>query len=89
MKLGLHTLILLDLNPKDNKFLKTNDALNYLLKNDIKLKLIVCSCLGTGKQIIKYDDIKKLKKINFKLPACIIIPGKLHFIEEEMLNSYK
>ena len=34
LKMGLHTLILLDLDPKNNKFLTINNALEYLMKNN-------------------------------------------------------
>lgn len=90
LKLGLHTLILLDLDPKNNRFLKVNEALDYLLKNNIDLNAIVCSALGTIKQEIKYGSMKELKKLKFNIfPQCLIIPGKLHFIEEEALNSWR
>src|SRR3989344_1505505 len=90
LKLGLHTLILLDLNPENNKFLNINQALDYLSRNNINLDIIACSVLGTEEKEIKYGDMEKLKKLKFnKFPQCLIIPGKLHFIEEEALNIYK
>ena len=81
-----HSLILLDIG------LKVSDALKKLeemaRKRNFKLKeIVICSCLGTKKAIMKYGKIEKLAKENFKLPACIIIPGKLHFIEKEALES--
>src|SRR3989344_6015115 len=36
LKIGLHTLVLLDLDPKNKKFLSINEALNYLIKTNIK-----------------------------------------------------
>ena len=89
LKIGLHTLILLDLDPKKNKFLTINCALDYLMKNDINKKCITCVSLGKKNQDIKYGKIKDLIKLNFKdFPQCIIIPGKLHFREEEALKLY-
>jgi len=90
LKQGLHTLFLLDLDPKNNKFLKINDALEYLLKNNINMNVVSCSALATDKQEIKYGKINELIKLKFdKFPQCIIIPGKLHFVEEEALNLWK
>ena len=83
---GAHSLILLDIG------LSVSDALKKLeeiaRKRNFKLKeIIICSCLGTKKAVMKYGKIEKLAKENFKLPACIIIPGNLHFIEKEALEN--
>ena len=89
LKNNLHTLILLDLDPKNNKFLDIREALEYLIKNNINNLCVVCSALGTSKQEIKVDYPKELLKLKFnKFPQCLIIPGKLHFREEEALKLY-
>ena len=97
-KMGLHTLILLDLRPLEKRFMPVNDALKLLLEmEDIKknnlinndTKVIGCARLGRDDFKIKYGKIKDIIKEDFGFaPHCIIIPGKLHFIEEEMLNKY-
>ena len=90
LKLGLHSLILLDLNPKNNKFLSANEALEYLMRNGIKNDCIACISLGTNKQEIKYGKINELINKKFdKSPQCIIIPGNLHFREKEALELWK
>jgi len=86
----LHTLCLLDL--KDGKYMKVSEGLNYLIKNGLsKERLVVgCSALGSEKREIKVGKAKDLVKIKFSLkPQCIIVPGKLHFIEEEILEKYR
>ena len=85
---GLHTLFLLDLDPTRDKYMSVDEALKYLLKRlNEDEEIVVCSSLGTRKQEIKYKKIKDLIKLKFdKLLHCIIIPGKLHFIEEEFLD---
>lgn len=90
-KNGLHTLFLLDLDPKNKKFLSINEAIDYLLKNKVKDQLAVgCSQLGNNKQIIKSGKLSELKKIKWdKFPQCLIIPGKLHFMEEDALGQWK
>lgn len=86
----MHTLVLLDLNPKENKFLEANEALKYLVSLGLEenKKAVICSKLGTKEKEIKRGKIKDLIKIKLKyFPQCIIIPGKMHFIEEEFLDK--
>lgn len=90
-KIGLHTLFLFDLDPEKNKYMTVNQALNYLLK---KVKeeeyAIACSALGTENQEIKYGKIKDMINSKFdKFPQCLIIPGKLHFMETDFLETIK
>ncbi len=90
-KMGLHTLFLFDLDPEKNKYMTVNQALNYLLK---KVKedeyAVACSALGTDKQEIKYGTIKDLINLKFdKFPQCLVIPGKLHFMETDFLETIK
>lgn len=91
LKSNLHTLVLLDLDPKNNKFLKINEAINYLIKKgfDEDKKIIACCALG-GNSEIKYETALNLSKMTFeKIPQCLVIPSdKLHFIEEEALEIY-
>ena len=89
LNINLHTLVLLDLDPENKKFLNINKALEYLIKNKINKSCLACSALGTKKQEIKIGYPKNLIKLKFnKFPQCIIIPGKLHFREEEALKIY-
>jgi len=89
---GLHTLLLLDVDIENGKNLSVNDGLRILLKMDKEKlldnkKLIVMSKTGSDEQKIFYDDIHELPKKQHELPAVIILPGKLHFQEEEFLES--
>jgi len=91
LKLNLHTLFLLDLDPKNNKFMAINEAIKYLINNKINknTKAVACCALGSEDELIGYNSLEKLEKQKFnKFPQCLIIPGKLHFVEEEMLRSY-
>ena len=92
----LHTLILLDI--KENRNMTVNQALKQLLEIEEKrkegvvketAKVIGCARIGNDNQLIKYGAIKDLLKFDFGKPLhCLIIPGKLHFMEEEMLKLY-
>jgi diphthamide biosynthesis methyltransferase len=37
---------------------------------------------------IYYDSTEELKTKNVKAPFCFIIPGKMHFMEKEVLESF-
>jgi len=91
-KIGLHTLFLLDLDPDNNKFLSIKDASKYLIINKIDEKTlsIACCALGTNKQKITNKSLKAFSELDFDIfPQCMIIPGKLHFVEEEFLKTLK
>ena len=88
----LHTLFLLDLDPINKKFLTIKQATEYLIKQGIKetKKAIACARIGSKDQKIVYTQLEKLRKIDFKQPPyCLIIPGKLHFMEEEALEQWQ
>ena len=90
-QLGLHTLFLLDLNPENNRFLTIAEACDYLIRKGIqpKTKALGCARIGCPDYKIVYADLNELKSIDFgKPPYCLIIPGKLHFVEEEMLSYF-
>ena len=84
-----HSLILIDIG------LDFPDALEQLKKSaenhKIKLKdLVVCQAMGTRNQKILYRTMKELEEFTgVKKPYCIIIPGKMHFVEKEVLEGYR
>jgi len=95
--IGAHTLFLLDLRPDENNFMTVNDAIRSLQKIEIKrgeglLKdstlCVGCGRLGSLDQKIKAGKAKDLVKVDFgKPPHCLIIPSKLHFVEEEFVGN--
>ncbi len=96
--IGAHTLLLLDLKPGE-KFLTINDAIDYLLKLELKLSGKVFTrdtfCVGVARlgakdQLIKAGAAKDLTKVEFGKPVhCLIVPGQLHFMEEEFVQQFK
>ncbi len=88
---GLHTLLLLDIGMSANTAIDILMDLEKKMKKNIftkKTKLIVAAHLG-GDSLIKYNTIENLKKTDFgALPHTIVIPGKLHFTEEEYLKTF-
>lgn len=87
----LHTLFLLDLNPKENKFVSINEAIKRLLKQGMENRICVgVERMGFEDEKIRVNDAKKLVNFKFdKYPQCLIVPGKMHFVEEEMLDNFK
>jgi len=98
LSLGLHTLFLLDLSPEEEKFMSVNDAIRYLLKVELKRNdkifsektlCVGCARIGSENQIVKAGTAKDLLKFNFGKPVhCLIVPGKMHFMEEEGLKIW-
>ncbi len=96
LKNGLHTLVLLDIKP--DRLMTVNVALKQLLEIEDKrkekvmsknMKLLGCARLGSDDSVIKYGKVSELLNYDFCSPLhCLIIPGKLHFVEEDMLNFY-
>ena len=89
-KNGLHTLFLLDLDPKKERFMSVNDALIYLSDKIHGDPLCVgCAGLGSSDPVIRVGKASELVKSEFsRFPQCLIIPGELHFMEEEALGNF-
>jgi diphthine synthase len=98
-RIGAHTLVLLDLRPDKNMFMTVNDAIDYLLKLELKLNknvftkdtpCIGCARIGAEDRVIRAGKAKDLQKADFGKPVhCLIVPGKMHFIEEEFFDRFR
>lgn len=81
------------------RFMTVNQCLEQLLEiEDTKkegiiskdLKVVGLARIGQSDQRIAYGRIDDLIKYDFGKPLhCVIIPSKLHDMEEEMLNLFK
>ncbi|MDH5807202.1 MAG: diphthine synthase [Candidatus Methanomethylicaceae archaeon] len=95
LSLGLHTLFFLDIRIEEGKYMSANDGMAMLLHMENKRKegiikpntlVIGIARAGGPNQLIKGDVIEKLINFDFGPPPhCLVIPGKLHFIEAEAL----
>jgi diphthine synthase len=92
----LHTLLLLDIDAEHNKYMTIKEAIDYLLRVEVErkekvftkdTKCIGVARLGSDKPIIIYGKAEELLKIDFGEPLhSLIVPGELHFVEEEALG---
>jgi len=86
--IGAHSLILIDIG------LEFNKAIDELIISCGKRcviidKFAVSSNLGSDKSKIYYGNIENLRKKKVAAPYCFIIPGEMHFLEEEALERFK
>ena len=89
-KMEAHSLILIDIGMEFSEALEQLEKASE--KKELVLgKVIACSRLGTQSQRIYYASIGDLKKKSdiIKASFSIIIPGKQHFVEEEVLKGFE
>jgi len=96
-KNGSHTLFLMDI--MDDKMMTANKAIELLLKMEETLgkglftrntHVVVAARLGYKDSILKYGKAENLAEYDFgEPPMVLIVPGKLHFSEEEYLLTLK
>ncbi len=95
---GLHTLFLLDVKAHEGKFLSVREGLNYLLSVQEEKNLnhltngtlsIGVARVGGESQIVRAGSVDFLRSVDLGgPPQVLIIPGKLHFMEEEGLTAF-
>jgi diphthine synthase len=92
-RIGLHTLILLDI---DNEPLTIPNAIQILFKLETRIEaglvtedtmLVALARVEAPDCIVRADKARNLLEYDFgKPPYSIILPGKLHFMEAEALH---
>jgi diphthine methyl ester synthase len=85
-ELGMHTLFLLDI--KGENLMTCDEAAEYLREMGIEreIKCVAIGGLGSDKPDIRYGTMDNA--VVNKYPQCLIIPGDLHFTEEEALEFF-
>ena len=96
-KMGLHTLVLLDIQDNKKKYMTANEAMNLLIdieekrgENIISKDSVICvvAQAGSSNPIVKADKIETLIDEDFDAPLhSMVIPGILHFMEIEALET--
>ncbi|MGA1792389.1 MAG: diphthine synthase [Thermoplasmatota archaeon] len=99
MERGLHTLVLLDIQSHNDRYMTAAEGCDILLKmegkrggGEIKDRTKVVAVLRAGRKDWKviYGTLGELKNMEMGAPPhCLIVPGNLHFAEEEALEHFK
>jgi len=94
-KMGLHTLVLLDIQAHRDYYMTANEGLEYLLRVEKERKeglilkdtlAVVIARAGSPEPLVRADRLDTLTREDFGGPLhCIMIPGDLHFLEAEGL----
>jgi len=94
-KMGLHTLVLLDIQAHRDYYMTANEGLEYLLRVEEERReeiieedtlAVVIARAGSPEPLVRADRVDKLTEEDFGGPLhCIMIPGDLHFLEAEGL----
>jgi diphthine synthase len=95
-KIGMHTLVLLDIQADKERYMTANEGINLLLEMEEKHQedvinkesvLCVVARAGSDNPLIVADTINGLIHRDFGPPLhTIVVPGKLHFMEIEALS---
>ena len=98
LKQGLHTLALLDIQSLEDRYMTANEGLKWLIETSAELKseavtgdTIACvvARAGSNDYLARADRISRLVAFDFGKPLhTIVVPGKLHFQEEEALIRF-
>lgn len=93
--IGLHTLVLLDIQADKNRFMTANEGLELLQKMEKKERgeifkdsiLCVVARAGSDNSVIKAGSLEELIDFDFGPPLhSIVVAGDLHFMEVEALK---
>lgn len=88
-KHGLHTLLLLDRDMGTKEALETLKSMESKKKKKLLKHAVICSAIGSENERLIYGKIAEIIDIELPAPAVVIIPGKLHFMEKEFLETLK
>lgn len=94
-EMGLHTLVLLDIQADKDKYMTANEGINLLLQMEEKrgehvftVDSIVCvvARAGSVNPMVLANRVGFLKDKDFGLPLhTLVVPGELHYMEIEAL----
>jgi len=99
---GLHTLFLLDVDFENRRYMTVKQAIELMLEMESRTgdgsfteetACVGVARVGSPDRVIAYGTAKELKeaeRVDFGAsPHALVVPGKLHFSEEEYLGFLK
>jgi diphthine synthase len=95
---GLHTLVLLDIDSENSRYMTANEGLHLLLNMERRVgrriiaeNTLVCVVARAGSPdcMVRAGNLNELMLTDFGHPMhTIVVPGKLHFLEEDALRVF-
>ena len=96
LKMDLHTLVLLDIQAHNDRYMTVNEGLEYLMSiyEDLDREGLITedtlamgiARVGSKDVVVKAGKVSELIDFDFGGPLhCIVIPSKLHIVEAEYL----
>ncbi len=95
---GLHTLVLLDIDADGRRFMTANEGIHLLLDMERRTgrgtlsedsPVCVVARAGSSDCLVRAGSAKDLLEEDFGPPLhCLVVPGKLHFMEERALEVF-
>ncbi len=99
MERGLHSLVLLDIQAHNDRYMTAPEGCDIILRMEEKAGIGKIGPLTMAVAIVRagredgkvlYAPIGEMKEMDLGGPPhCLIIPGKLHFMEEEVLELFR
>lgn len=94
--MDLHTLVLLDIQAHNDRYMTVNEGLEYLMSihDDLEREGLITedtlamgiARVGSRDVVVRAGKIKELRDFDFGGPLhCIVIPSKLHIVEAEYM----
>jgi len=98
MERGLHTLVLLDIKQDEGRYMSSMEAVKWLMEAEsrvgkglIREKTLICAAarVGSSSEKVSAGYPERMSKLDMGSPLhCLVIPGKLHFMEAKFLVSF-
>lgn len=95
---GLHTLVLLDIDAENGRFMTANEGIHLLLDMERRVgrkalseDSLVCGVARAGHPdcVLRAGSARELMEHDFGPPLhSLVVPGKLHFMEERALEVF-
>jgi len=95
---GLHTLVLLDIDAANSRYMTANEGLRLLMNMETRVGrgvitkdtvVGVVARAGSDDCMVRAGPIGRMLDMEFGPPLhSVVVPGKLHFMEEEALKAF-
>lgn len=96
---GLHTLVLLDIQAERERFMRSHEAVDLLLRLEDRRNegvvrpathLVALARVGSDDERIAYGSARRLRELDLGEPLhTMIVPGSLHFAETQALERHQ